>query len=156
MVDKCSTSDPCGRMDADMQRLSDAAVQLAGEFGSAAFPEPMRDAVSLQRDVALEMQQHVKRAGTCWITVKWRPQIEGRDLDQRGIVAIGPFGNSPGYGLLVAAATDRHSDQLCQRAGKIALIDDRLMHPRGQSRFSGSDRDRLTVDRIPERSAFSR
>jgi hypothetical protein len=40
--------------------------------------------------------------------------------------------------------------------GKIALINDRLVHPRGQSRFSGSDRDRLTVDRIPERSAFSR
>src|SRR5882724_1343159 len=142
-------------MDADMQRLSDAAVKLEREFGSAAFPEPMRDAVSLQRDVALEMQQHVKRAGKRWIAVKCA-QIEGRDLDQRGIVAIGPFGNSPGYGLLVAAATDRHSDQLCQRAGKIALINDRLVHPRGQSRFSSSDRDRLTVDRIPERSAFGR
>ena len=75
-----------------MQRLRDAAVQFAGEFGSTAFPEPMRDAVSLQRDVALEMQQHVESAGTRRIAVERRSQIARRDLDQRGIVAIGPFG----------------------------------------------------------------
>ena len=114
-----------------MQRLRDAAVQFAGQFGSAAFPEPMRDAVSLQRDVALEMQQHVKRTGTCRITVERCPQIARRDLDQSGIVAIGPFRKPPGCGFLLAAAADRHGDQLRQRAGKIAMIDDRLVHPGG-------------------------
>ena len=138
-----------------MQRPGDAGVKLAGQFGSAAFPEPMRDAIGLQCDVALEMQQHVKRTGARGIAVKRRPQIEGRDLDQGRMVAIGPFGHSPGGGLLVAAAADRRSNQLRQRAGKIVLTDDRLVHPRGQSRFGGCDRKRLALDRMPERNVFS-
>ena len=131
-----------------------ACSSRATRFGR--FPEPMRDAKSLQRDVALEMQQHVKRAGTRGIAVKRCPQIEGRDLDQTGIVAIGPLGHSPGNGLFVAAAADRHGHQLRQRAGQAVLTNDRLLQPRGQSRFSGGDRDRLMADGIPERSAFSR
>src|SRR5215218_5111298 len=116
----------------------------------------MRDAVSLQPDVAFEMQQHVKSAGTRRIALKWRPQVEGRDLDQRGFVAIGPFDELPDYGLLVTAAPDRGGDQLRQRAGKTALVDDGLVHPRGQDRISARHRDRLTADCFPKRVAFSR
>ena len=93
-------------------------------------------------------------AGPRWIAVEWRFEIESDDLDQRGIVAVGPFGNIAGYRLLVTALTGSHSDQLCESIGKVTLINDSHMYPRGQSRFSGSDRDRLAVDRIPEESAF--
>ena len=117
----------------------------------------MRDAVSLQRDVALEVQQHARRrAGTRWITVKWCPlRSEGHPISiKEGIVAIRPVRQFAGLrsSRRGACRTDRHGDQLCQRAGKITLVNDRLVHPRDQSRFSGGNL--LTVDRIPERKRF--
>src|SRR3954453_14627816 len=85
----------------------------------------MRDPVSLQPDVTLEVQQHVKRAGTCWIAVKWCPQIKSGDLDQKGFVTIAPFGQLPGHAFLVTAATYRGSHQVCERAGEAAVVNDR-------------------------------
>jgi len=96
----------------------------------------------------------VKDARAGRIALDGRPQIEGGDSDQGRIVAIGLFGKTARDGPLAAVSAKRDRDQLRQRAGKIALIDDGRVHPRRQGWFRGCDRDSLALQRIPERVAF--
>ncbi len=86
MVDEDAPAEPCGGMDVDGEEFGNAALQVERHRAAALVPQPMRNAVALQRMEAFEIEQRLDVGMAGGIAV-----VIGDDVGPRRLADIGRF-----------------------------------------------------------------
>jgi len=114
------------------------------------MPEPVGYPPSLQRDIALEVQQRRQKPRHGGIVHNNALQIRARRVDQIGRSRKRLTGDAREQRAVVSAFAEPFSDLMGNRAAKVGMIEDRGRQRGAKQRIGGDNAFGLTTNREPK------